>query len=256
VANKSQPVRASVSWKDNLTVALVESRNPLNIGAAARAMRNFGFTRLALVAPYDAAFREARSAVGAADVLQNAQLAADLDAVLADCTLVAGTATARGRVKRQPGSTLGGAASLLRAHLKRERAALLFGSEKFGLSNEHLSRCQWTLTIPTDPDCPSLNLGQAVAVCCYELARAPASAPRAPARPRLGRATAAQSQRMVEKLLALLDAAGYINPLTRRSQRLKIRRLVERLEISTDDARVLEGMLRQIAWKLDRQSGR
>ncbi len=235
-------------WKDNLTIVLVETRNPLNIGAAARAMLNFGFRRLALVAPYDVAFQEARSAVGAASVLQKAQVSPSLEEAIADCTLVIGTGTLEGRVRRQPRRLLPEVAVLMRRHLARQRAALLFGSEKFGLSNAHLSHCQWILHIPTNPLCPSMNLGQAVALCCWELAREKprrAATARAPARP-----AAAQLERIVQRLIAALDASGYIPARTRASQVLKIERLVRRLELSRQDAQVVEGMLRQIGWKL------
>jgi tRNA/rRNA methyltransferase len=237
-----------MEWKDNLTVVLVESRNPLNIGAAARAMLNFGFTRLALVAPYDLAFREARSAVGAAAVLASAQVFPTLGEALAGSTLVVGAASPEGRVSRQPRRRLADAASRLRSHLSSEPAALLFGSEKFGLSNDHLSHCHWTLRIPTEPDCPSMNLGQAVAVCCYELARVVRTGARGVARKQ--RAAAGQVERLVERLTGILGASGYIPARTGRSQQLKIRRLVSRLDLSAEDAQVVEGMLRQIAWKL------
>jgi tRNA/rRNA methyltransferase len=237
-----------MGWKNNLTVVLVEPRNPLNIGAAARAMLNFGFRRLALVAPYDVAYREARSAVGAASVLESAQVFAALPDALAGATLVLGTATPQGRVLRQARRRLPEAASRLRTHLAADPAALLFGSEKFGLSNEHLSYCHAILRIPTEPDCPSMNLGQAVAVCCYELARVSrGSAPRRTSKPR---ARADQVERLVERLTRILAQSGYLKPRTERSQRLKIRRLIGRLNLSEDDARVVEGMLRQIGWKL------
>ncbi len=238
-----------MGWKDNLTVVLVESRNPLNIGAAARAMLNFGFTRLALVSPYDLAYREARSAVRAAPVLEAARVFPSLDEALADATLVAGAASPEGRVFRQPRCRLAEAAERLRAHLEQEPAALLFGSEKFGLSNEHLSRCHWAVRIPTEPECPSMNLGQAVAVCCYELARAPHRPERKPPK---ARARADQLERLAERLGRILETSGYIQQKTRRSQQLKIRRLVGRLELSSEDAQVLEGMLRQVEWKLGR----
>ncbi len=237
-----------MEWKDNLTVVLVESRNPLNIGAAARAMLNFGFTRLALVAPYDLAFREARSAVGAAAVLASAQVFPTLAEAVAGSTLVVGAASPQGRVSRQPRRRLVDAASRLRSHLGGGPAALLFGSEKFGLSNDHLSHCHWTLRIPTEPGCPSMNLGQAVAVCCYELARAAGTGSRgAGGKPR---APGGQIERLVDRLTGILTTSGYIPPRTERSQHLKIRRLVSRLDLSAEDAQVVEGMLRQIAWKL------
>jgi len=242
-----------VNWQDNLAIVLVETRNPLNIGAAARAMWNFGFSRLALVSPYEVAFREARSAAGASSVLKQANVFTRLEEALAGCTLVAGTASAGRRVFQQPRYALADAAAVLREHLQRnEPAALLFGSEKFGLSNEHLSYCHWTLRIPTNPDCPSMNLGQAVAVCCYELARTTAAPGFTALTKGTGgnRAAADQLQRLAARLSGILDASGYINARTRRSNLLKIRRLITRLSLSAADARVLEGMLRQIAWKL------
>ena len=235
------------NWKDNLAIVLVETRNPLNIGAAARAMLNFGFTRLKLVSPYDVAFQEARSAVGAGSVLANAQVFPSLDKAVTDSTLIVGSASAGPRVFRQPRRLLPEAAKLLRIHLQRRPAALLFGSEKFGLSNEHLSHCHWTLKIPTSPDCPSMNLGQAVALCCYELAR---TTSHLAVVPRNRHASADQLQRIVEMLVSVLDSSGYIHPRTRRSHLLKIRRLVTRLNLSPDDATVLQGILRQIEWKL------
>ncbi|MGH7417432.1 MAG: RNA methyltransferase, partial [Candidatus Rokuibacteriota bacterium] len=238
-----------MGWKDNLTVVLVETRNPLNIGAAARAMLNFGFTRLTLVKPYEVAFREARSAVGAVSVLAAARVMQSLAPALTETTLVVGTSSPQGRVSRQPRRRLEEAAALLRDHLRRRPAALLFGSEKFGLSNEHLSYCHWSLRIPTDPACPSMNLGQAVALVCHEIART--SAP--PSRRAVSKSpvtAAAQLDRITGRLAAVLDSSGYINPRTRTSHLLKIRRLVRRLTLTPPDAQVLEGMLRQIDWKL------
>ncbi len=235
-----------MTWQDRLTVVLVEPRNPLNIGAAARAMLNFGFSRLALVAPYEVAFREARSAVGAKTILDRAQVTGSLDDAVSEATLVVGTGTQQGRVRRQPRRLLPESAASLRAHLERGRAALLFGSEKFGLSNEHLSRCHWILQIPTNPHCPSMNLGQAVALCCWELAR---EATRPASRGARSLPPAGQLDRIVERLTTLLGASGYLNPRTRASNLLKIQRLVRRLELSPADAQVIEGMLRQMAWK-------
>jgi len=260
----------SVSWQDHLNVVLVETRNPLNIGAAARAMLNFGFSRLTLVSPYDVAFREARSAAGAASVLKSAIVVSTIEEAVAGCSLIAGTASAGRRIFRQPRHPLPEAALMLRSHLTRHRAALLFGSEKFGLSNSQLSHCHWTLRIPTNPGCPSMNLGQAVALCCYELARGMAARPRergdrpeeaaeagfpnTAARGAGARADAAQLARIVERLTGALDASGYINARTRSSNVLKIRRLVARLQLSARDAQVVEGMVRQIGWRLARDN--
>ena len=159
------------NWQENLTIVLVASRNPLNIGAAARAMSNFGFANLWCVRPYDVAFRSARSGVGASSVLESARTTADLAEAVGDSELVVGCSGLESRKQRHVQRMLPVGARALRTHLEARRAALVFGSEKFGLSNNDLSYCDWVVSIPTSEGCPSMNLGQAVAVCCYELAR-------------------------------------------------------------------------------------
>src|SRR6266567_193720 len=158
-------------WKKNLRVVLVSTRNPLNIGAAARAMANFGFARLRVVNPYDVAFREARSAVGAAPLLEAAEEFSSLADAVADCKLVVGTTSVGHRELQHPIRRLEYGARLIRRAAAEAPVALLFGSEKFGLSNDDLSHCHWLMRIPTlDPDL-SMNLGQAVALCLYEMVR-------------------------------------------------------------------------------------
>ena len=134
-------------------------------------MSNFGFSRLRVVAPYEAAFREARSAVGASALLAGAQEYSSVAEALADCALVVGTTAARHRQLLHPLLPLEQGARLIRQQLPSGRVALLFGSEKRGLSNRDLSHCHWLLRLPTREEHPSMNLGQAVAVCLYELAR-------------------------------------------------------------------------------------
>src|SRR4051812_27730204 len=153
-----------------LHVVLVSPRNPLNIGAAARAMSNFGFGSLRLVNPYAVAFREARSALGGAHVLQAATEYRTVADAVADCSLVVGTTAVRHRELQHPLKTLAAAAPLIRKKLAQSNVALLFGTEKFGLSTDDLSHCDWLLRILTSGNI-SMNLGQAVAVCLYELSR-------------------------------------------------------------------------------------
>ncbi|HKU23044.1 MAG TPA: TrmJ/YjtD family RNA methyltransferase [Terriglobales bacterium] len=232
-----------------LRVVLVATRNPLNLGAAARAMSNFGFLRLRVVNPYQIAFREARSAVGAEVLLRQAEEYTNVAQAVADCTLVVGTTSGARRDLTQPPRGLHEAARELRRQLLSGAVALLFGSEKRGLSNEDMSHCHWLLRIPTRAQHPSMNLGQAVAVCLYELARLPASTPAAEA-PKL--ATAGQLERVTALLFQALDASGYVKPSTSASTEQKVRRLVRRLEMPADDIEIWLGMLRQIAWKLAR----
>jgi tRNA/rRNA methyltransferase len=160
-------------------VVLVSPRNPLNIGAAARAMANFGFPHLTVVAPYEPHWREAKSAVGAEELLQIARRTQCLAEAVAECTLVIGTGTLTHRKPEQPVVSLPALAPLVAAELARGgQIALIFGPEKHGLTREDLSRCQLLVEIPTDHRQPSMNLGQAVAVCLYELASRPANAAR------------------------------------------------------------------------------
>ena len=130
---------AALTELDHLRVVLVASRNPLNIGAAARAMSNFGCAHLRVVNPYEPAFREARSAVGAAELLANAEDYAEVSEAVSDCTLVVGTTAVRHRVLQQKLHRLDDGARLIRRRLRTSRVALLFGSERVGLSNEDLS---------------------------------------------------------------------------------------------------------------------
>jgi TrmH family RNA methyltransferase len=232
-----------------LRVVLVSPRNPLNIGAAARAMSNFGFADLHLVAPYDVAFREARSAVNAHSILEHAEVHATLAEALAGCTLVVGTTSLGNRDLHAPLYRLERAGRLIRQHWESAPVALLFGSEKFGLGNEDLSHCHWYLRIPTREAHGSMNLGQAVAVCLYELrhaVRVPAAGFDAPPQ-----APAEDLERMTAVLIELLRKSGYVHERTRESNELKIRRLVRRLHLPKHDAEVWLGMLRQILWRLD-----
>ena len=154
---------------ENLRVVLVATRNPLNMGAVARAMSNFGAGELRAVEPYGKAWREARSAVGAGDVMAAAREFANLAEAVADCSLVVGTTSVGNREMKHPLHDLAEAAPLLQERMRTGRVAVLFGSEKFGLSNEELSYCHWLLRIPTREEHRSMKLGQAAAVVLYEI---------------------------------------------------------------------------------------
>jgi tRNA/rRNA methyltransferase len=235
-------------WKDRLRVVLISTRNPLNIGASARAMANFGFSRLRVVNPYDVAWREARSAVGAAPLLQTAENFDSVGDAVADCGLVVGTTAVGHRELQHPLRRLEYGARAIRRGAAEGAVALLFGSEKFGLSNDDLSHCHWLMRIPTGDLNLSMNLGQAVALCLYELAR---DSKAAAARPgKIRQATAGELEQITKMLLDVLETSGYVNPTTSGSTEEKVRRLVRRLEISGRDAPVLMGMLRQMMWKI------
>ena len=231
-----------------LRVVLVATRNPLNLGAAARAMSNFGARYLRVVKPYEPSFREARSAVGpAADILANAEEYTSVADAVGDCALVVGTTAIQHREFRHQIYQLDDAATRIRQHLALANVAIVFGSEKTGLSNDDLSHCHWLLHIPTRDEHLSMNLGQAVAVTLYELSRE--SKP-SPLLERDTPATAGELERLTKVLLESLHVSGYSTAATPAATEEKARRLVRRMALSGRDAEVLLGMLRQILWKL------
>ena len=227
-------------------MVLVSTRNPLNIGAAARAMSNFGFPRLRVVNPYDAAFREARSAVGAARVLTRAKTYESVAEAVADCVLVVGTTAGCDRELQHPLRRLEHGSRIIRKQLASGRVALLFGSEKRGLSNADLSHCHWLMRIPTSELNFSMNLGQAVAVCLYELVRDS----KTPQAEKLKVASAAELERITSLLLDAMRFSGYLKRRPIADVDERIRRMVLRLKLPARDTVLWLGILRQILWKL------
>lgn len=243
---------------DRLDVVLVSPRNPLNIGAAARAMANFGFTRLSVVAPYAPHWREARSAIGAPELLLNANETVSLAGAVANSTLVVGTGTLTYRKPEQKVVRLPDLAPLIRHALEDGgRVALVFGPEKHGLTREDLSYCHLLVEIPTDARQPSMNLGQAVAVCLYELAaRAFATSIDEATATAEGHAPAAASSARLELLAGLVEqtmaAADYSPAAMREANRHDLRLLLRRLAPSEKDVRRILGLFRRILWRLER----
>jgi TrmH family RNA methyltransferase len=256
----------------NLRIILVDTRNPLNIGAAARAISNFGFTHFRLVHPYDVAFQGARSAVGAEKILETAEVYETLTEAIADCTLVVGTTAIRHREVHLPLRRLEAGARIIQKHLAQKitsrpasgknnrkplrkesnRVALLFGSEKFGLSNEDLSHCHWLMRIPTREEHISMNLGQAAAICLYELIRDPKSPAKFERLPeKVQPATAGEVERFTNVLTEALRLSGFLDRRTVADADDRIRRLVRRLKLPSRDADMWTGIMRQIVWKLN-----
>jgi tRNA/rRNA methyltransferase len=231
---------------NRVRVVLVAARNPLNIGAAARAMSNFGFLHLRVVNPYEVAFRRARSAVGASELLAKAEQFQTTAEAVADCTLVVGTTAGGRRDLQHPLRRLEEGARLIRKRCQSGRVALLFGSEKFGLSNHDLSHCHWLLRIPTREQHTSMNLGQAVAVCLYEIIRNGRAKGRIAPKET---ATAGEIERITTLLLGVLRESGFLSRYPANTTEEKMRRLVRRLHLPARDAETWMGIFRQIAWK-------
>jgi len=215
-------------------------------------MSNFGFDQLRVVEPYELAFREARSAVGAREVLKTSQQYENVRDTVEDCQLVVGTSAIGNRLLQQPIRTLQAGAKFIRNHLRSDRVAILFGSEKTGLSNEDLSHCHWLLHIPTLPGHLSMNLGQAVAVTLYELMRQNSPAK---SKPNLNLATAGDLERLTQLLLEAATVSGFLSAQSLHSGEQKLRRLMRRLHPQAEDGEVLLGILRQILWKLHPDRG-
>lgn len=215
-------------------------------------MSNFGFLQLRVVNPYEVAFREARSAMGAAELLASAEEYASVAEAVADCGLVVGTTSIQHRDLQHPISRLDEGTILIRQQMMSAPVALLFGSEKFGLSNDELSHCHWLVNIPTRDEHVSMNLGQAVAVALYELVRDLKTIEP----PRISEmATAGDVERLTMSLLEALIMSGYAAPSTVAATEEKVRRMVRRMNLSWRDAELWLGMLRQILWKLKLPAG-
>lgn len=235
--------------RERLRVVLVRTRNPLNIGAVARAMANFGFVHLRVVEPYEKAFREARSAVNAEPVLTAAEEFGSVAEAVADCMLVVGTAEGRQRTTEEPLQRLECGMEEIRQQLRSgARVAVLFGSEKRGLSNEELGPCRRVLRIPTEAEQPSMNLGQAVAVVLYEVIRETAARQELATDIRL--ATVDDRERLVALLAEVLERSEGVEEGGRAVLEKRVRRLVRHMNPTKADAREWMGLVRQVLWKL------
>ncbi len=236
-------------------MVLVRARNPNNIGAVARAMHDFGFHHLRLVNDYAVPFETARSAIDASAVLASAATFASVADAVADCTLIVGTTAVGERALQHPLHALPEAAiqiaSALAGDDRTARVALLFGSEKTGLSNDELSHCNWLLTIPMeqheDIRHPSMNLGQAAAVCLYELVRQTGvhvgtGVPQT--------ASSGEVERLTALLNDVLEKTGYTKRHPANSDESQIRRLVLRMGLTASDVPVWMGILRQVLWRI------
>jgi TrmH family RNA methyltransferase len=244
----NEPLR-NKPQRDRVEIVLVSPRNPLNIGAAARAMANFGFDRLTVVDPWEPHWREAKSAVEADNLLRKARRTESLAEAVAGCSLVLGTGTLTHRKPEQPVVALPNLGPVVCCAVECDaRVAMVFGPEKHGLTRDHLSYCHQVVVIPTDTHQPSMNLGQAVAVCLYELARdgndeEPA---RIRAMPKLAAADSASLERVARLIEETMQRAGYSPKAMQEANRHDLRILLRRLQLQTRDSRRILGLFRRI----------
>ncbi|MEE8107901.1 MAG: tRNA (cytosine(32)/uridine(32)-2'-O)-methyltransferase TrmJ [Gammaproteobacteria bacterium] len=226
-----------------LRIVLLETSHAGNIGAAARAMHNMGLDDLWLVAPKSFPDDEATArASGAHGLLESATVVADLDQALTGCGLVAAV-SARQRSLAWPCKTPHEAAAEIVASTANTSVALLFGREKYGLTNAELERCHLLISIPANPDYSSLNLAMAVQVLAYEirLARGQTSLPPASADP--PPAAAEDMQRFYRHLEEVLLENGFLDPDNPRHLMRRLRRLFNRAVPDENEINILRGML-------------
>ncbi len=233
----------------NISIVMVETTHQGNIGAAARAMKNMGLYRLVLVNPQCALDGSAYArASGADDVLAEAARVESLKEAVSDCSLVVGT-TARVRTLVWPGLTPNSLAEKLDEMPPEEEAAIVFGREHSGLTNEELQHCHYSLTIPTNPEFSSLNVASSIQVICYEIfSRHQQSLPAEP-RPKSrleSRARAEQLEGFFEHLEQVLVSLQFLDKDNPRQIMKRLRRLYQRAEPSQNEVNILRGILSSV----------
>jgi tRNA/rRNA methyltransferase len=241
----------------NCRVVLVRPRIAANLGAAARVMRNFGLSELVLVAPEaDPADERARLLATHSEViLAHARQVADLGDAVADCALVAGTsARVGGLFRRQAVGPPEDIMAALVMALARGPAALVFGPESSGLSNEEVTRCHYLIHIPAEPGHPALNLAQAVAICLYELRQA-WLARTVPAADHEPPAPVAAQEQMFDHLRTALEEIHFLYGAKAAPLMHAVRHLIGRAQPSALEVDLLHGLARQIRWYVRQRAG-
>ncbi len=236
---------------EQIRIVLVGTTHPGNIGAVARAMKNMALDRLWLVEPRHFPNAEATArASGADDLLANAEVRATLDEAVADCALVIG-ASARPRAIACPRLTPRECAALIAAARPDAQAAVVFGREHSGLTNDELDRCQYQLHIPSNPAFPSLNLAAAAQIVAYELYALRAGAGVESARsasddPDGQPVSLEELERFYAHLEAVLVELEFLDPANPRHLMRRLRRLYNRLHPDRNEINILRGMLKAI----------
>lgn len=227
----------------HVRIILVEPQEAGNVGAAARAMKNFGFTDLWIVGGKDPRTDDVSSwwAVGAIDVVENAKRVETLEEALADCHLTVATTAVRGRhVFEQLAPS--DVARLAEEQLSADhRLGVVFGRETFGLSGREVMLCQRTASIPTWPEFPTMNLAQSVAVFCYELGKG--------LRPRSDDADPAVHhlvQLLNTHARSLLQEIGYFGDKNADRICAELQALEGRVTLTTREASLLLALVRQL----------
>ena len=231
----------------NIRIVLV---NPLyggNVGSICRAMANMGLSDLVLVAPANLNMDEARMmAVAAKDILEARRVVGTLDEAVADCGLVMGTTVRAGLYRAHVRTPRDWAPRILES-ASAGKVALVFGRENSGLTNEELALCTNLIQVPSSPDYPSLNLAQAVMVCCYELFVAAGTF--VPPEELSPECAAATREHMFKMWREMLLEIGFMEEAKADHMMLGLRRIFGRNPLTDDDVRIMMGIARQVLWK-------
>ena len=237
---------------DNIRIVLVSPLYGGNIGSACRAMANMGLSDLAIAAPRRNDMGEARMmACHAIDILDNREEYPDLASAVADCGLVIGT-TARLGLYRQHVRTARELAPVALKSAHNTKVALVFGREDNGLSNSELALCTQLLRIPTTNEYESINMSQAVLICCYEMFVATEVYEEPIEKSEI--ATSELRERMFEIWKETLFEIGFMKDDKAEHMMLGLRRLLSRGELSVDDVKIMMGVARQSLWAATRKN--
>lgn len=246
-------ISADISRSSKIKFILNQPRNPKNIGAAARGMANFGFRKLIVANPYFKAWREVRSAVHAADVVKKAKKVADLKEALKSTHLIIGTSAGSRRAIKGRWLDLPDLLPLLQRNIQDQKSiAIVFGSEKSGLSNADLDFCHYVVKIPTDADCPSMNLAQAVAVVAYAIRKSILIADASPnvnSREKAKPLSADAIERLIGQGLSAFNAAGLLKGWTLERSEGRLRRSLHRWGLNEVDVAMLHSLFRWVIKK-------
>jgi len=241
---------------DKVRIVLSHTSHPGNIGAAARAMKTMGLSRLALVNPKSFPHNEAIArAAGAENILVEAAVCSTLDEALAGCVFAVAVSARHRSLGPEPLSAREAAPEILQL-AEAGDVALIFGNETSGLSNDEVQRCQRTVFIPANPDYSSLNLGSAVQLLCYEL-RIAAFDGRPPVVTKAipftsPPATNDDVERFYTHLERVMVSTEFLDPKQPKRLLPKLRRLFGRAELERDEINILRGILDAVEKKIDK----
>lgn len=231
---------------DSVRIVLSHTTHPGNIGAAARAMKTMGLSRLVLINPKRFPDPQAEAmASGATDVLANARVCSSLDEALAG-TRFAVAVTARRRDLSHIAANVRESARLLVDEAGQGEVALVFGTEMSGLSNEDVLKCQRVAHIPANPEYGSLNLAAAVQVCTYEVRMAALGAPSID-NARFDAAAFEDIEGFYAHLQRSLTESGFLDPAHPKRLMERLRRLYGRVRLEKEEVNILRGIL--TAWE-------